>query len=261
MNRLTEILNYKKREVEKKKSELDLQKLRERTTKRFDQRSFASALRQENRVALIAEIKKASPSAGIIRHDFHPTSIARSYEEGGANALSVLTDEKFFQGHLKYLLQARSATNLPCLRKDFVIDEYQIWEARLAEADAVLLIVAALTPKELMDFQGIAMEAELDALVEVHDERELDVALEIGARIIGINNRNLQTFEVDLRTTEQLVPKIPKHVTIVSESGIQTADHLKRLRDIGVHAVLVGESLMRQKDVVEATKQLLAIKW
>jgi indole-3-glycerol phosphate synthase len=259
MNRLTEILNYKKREVEKKKAELDLQKLRERITKRFDQRSFAQALRQEHRVALIAEVKKASPSAGIIRPDFHPTSIARSYEEGGANALSVLTDEKFFQGHLKYLLQARSATNLPCLRKDFVIDEYQIWEARLAEADAVLLIVAALTPKELMDFQGVAMEAELDALVEVHDEKELDIALEVGARIIGINNRNLQTFEVDLKTTEQLVPKIPKGTTIVSESGIQTADHLKRLRDIGVHAVLVGESLMRQKDVAEATKKLLAI--
>jgi indole-3-glycerol phosphate synthase len=258
MNRLTEILNFKKREVEKKKGAIDLQKLRERITKRFDSRSFAAALRQENRISLIAEVKKASPSAGIIRPDFNPTSIARSYEEGGASALSILTDEKFFQGHLKYLLQARSATNLPCLRKDFVIDEYQIWEARLAEADAVLLIVAALTPKELMDFQGVALEAELDALVEVHDERELDLALEAGARIIGINNRNLQTFEVDLRTTEQLVPRIPKHVTIVSESGIQTADHLKRLRGMGVHAVLVGESLMRQKDVVEATKQLLS---
>lgn len=249
---------YKRLEVQKKASELDMQKLKERITPRFDQRSFSKALRRLDRTALIAEIKKASPSAGVIRQDFQPTILARAYEKGGADALSVLTDVRFFQGELKYLLQARSATTLPCLRKDFIVDEYQIWEARLAEADAILLIVAALKREEIVHFMNIAHEAQLDVLVEVHDEREMDVALDVGAPIIGINNRNLQTFKTDLSTTEKLAPKVPKDVTLVSESGIYTPEDVKRMKACGAHAILVGESLMRQPDVEEAARKLLA---
>lgn len=194
----------------------------------------------------------------MIRKDFQPTVLARGYERGGANALSILTDTRFFQGELKFLLQARSATSLPCLRKDFMVNEYQIWEARLAEADAILLIVAALKREELVRFMDVAFEAELDVLVEVHDEAELKVAMDIGAAIIGINNRNLQSFQTDLTTTEKLAPQIPKGVTLVSESGISTPEDIKRMRDCGAHAVLVGESLMRQADVEEAARKLMS---
>jgi indole-3-glycerol phosphate synthase len=257
MSKLDEILEYKKREVARKKDELDLKKLRERITPRFDTRSLAKAIKPASGVGLIAEIKKASPSAGVIREDFRPTQLARDYESGGANALSVLTDEPYFQGHLRYLLQARSAVGIPCLRKDFVVDEYQIWEARLAEADAVLLIVAALSREELVRFMGAAREAALETLVEVHDEKELEIAIEIGAPIIGVNNRNLKTFTVDLAVTECLVPKIPKDRIVVSESGIFTLADVARVRKAGCHAILVGESLMRQADVTEATRSLL----
>ncbi len=260
MNRLDEILAYKRREVQKRMQEIDLAKLRERITPRSDRRSFKNAVKRKDGVALIAEIKRASPSAGMIREDFQPTALARAYENGGAHALSVLTDEHFFQGHLKHVLQARSVTSLPCLRKDFVVDEYQIWEARLAEADAVLLIVAALQKKELQCLLGIAKKVELDALVEVHNQSELDIALEVGAFIIGINNRDLQTFHVNLAITEELASKIPKDRIIVSESGIHDAKDVQRVRNSGVDAVLVGESLMRQSDVEAATKALLNFK-
>ena len=258
MNRLDEILAYKRREVAEKARLLDLDKLRERITPRSDPRSLGRALKRDGEIALLAEIKRASPSAGGIRQDFEVTSIARAYEQGGAHALSVLTDERFFQGHLKYLLQARAATHLPCLRKDFVVDEYQIWEARLADADAVLLIVAALKAEELFRFIHAAREAELETLVEVHDERELGIALEAGAQIIGINNRNLQTFKIDLKVTELLAPRAPKDRILVSESGIATVEDVHRVRACGVHAILVGESLMRQTDLAGAVRTLLA---
>jgi len=273
MNCLDEILAYKRREVAEKAQSLDLDKLRERITPRSDGRSFSKALLSPpiqlgagsqssvlspRNPALIAEIKRASPSAGLIREDFQVTALARAYERGGAHALSVLTDRHFFQGQLKYLLQARMATQLPCLRKDFVVDEYQIWEARLAEADAVLLIVAALKPEDLSRFMGVAREAELETLVEVHDEKELGVALEAGASIIGINNRNLQTLETDLKVTELLAPRAPKNTILISESGIQTPADVQRVRACGVHAILVGESLMRQPDVESAVRALLS---
>lgn len=258
MNRLEEILQHKRREVEQRRSELTLAQLRERITPRTDPRPFGAALRCPGQVSLIAEIKRASPSAGLIREDFQPSALARDYERGGARALSILTDEHFFQGKLKFLPQARSATALPCLRKDFIIDEYQIWEARLAEADAVLLIVAALKPAELARFTQIAAEAGVETLVEVHDEAELDLALETSPRMIGINNRNLQTFTVDLAVTERLAPKIPPGCLLVSESGIRTPADVQRLRACGVQAILVGESLMRQPDVEDATRRLLA---
>ena len=260
MNRLDEILAYKRHEVQKRIQEITLAKLRERITPRSDARSFKNAIQRKEGIALVAEIKRASPSAGVIREDFQPAALARAYEKGGAHALSILTDEHFFQGHLKYILEARSATSLPCLRKDFVVDEYQIWEARLAEADAVLLIVAALRQKEFQHLLQITKEAELDALVEVHNQTELDIALETGALIIGINNRNLQTFQVDLATTEKLAPKIPKDRIIVSESGIHNANDIQRVRKSGVDAVLVGESLMRQPDVEAAVRALLNFK-
>lgn len=257
MNQLDEILAHKRIEVAAKEKELDLPKLRERITERSDTRSFAKALRRRNGIALIAEIKKASPSAGLIRPNFVPTELARAYERAGANALSILTDEKYFQGHLKYLLQARMATSLPCLRKDFIVSEYQIWEARLAEADAVLLIVAALKKADLSRFMEVAAEAKLDVLMEVHDERELDVALKLNAPVIGINNRNLKTLKTNLAVTEKLASKIPKGLTIVSESGISTPADVKRVRAAGAHAILVGESLMRQENVEEAVRKLL----
>jgi len=257
MNKLDEILAHKRREIAKRKEEVDLAQLRERITPGFTHRSFRKALKREGEITLIAEIKRASPSAGIIRENFKPTELARDYEKGGAHALSILTDEKFFQGKLKYLIQARSAVSLPCLRKDFIVDEYQIWEARLAEADAILLIVAALKPEELKHLLEVAAEAELDVLMEVHDARELDVALETGAPVIGINNRNLQTFHVDLAVTEELAPKVPKDRVIVSESGIHTNADLERVRAYKIHAVLVGESLMRQPDVTKAVQSLL----
>ncbi len=258
MNRLDEILVHKRREVEQRRLELDLTQLRARMMPHTDPRSFSQALRQKDAMALIAEIKWASPSAGILRKDFDPSALAQAYERGGAHALSVLTDERFFHGKLKDLLQARSATSIPCLRKDFVIDEYQIWEGRLANADAILLIVAALKREELARFIQITTETGMDALVEAHDERELDIALEVGANIVGINNRNLQTFEVDLAVTERLAPKIPRDRMIVSESGIRTAVDIRRLRACGVHAILVGESLMRQTDIESATRKLMA---
>ncbi|MDD2708067.1 MAG: indole-3-glycerol phosphate synthase TrpC [Verrucomicrobiae bacterium] len=258
MNCLDDILAHKRREVAEREKTLDLEKLRERITPRTDSRSFENVLSQPHGIALIAEIKRASPSAGLIRRDFSVTELARGYEQGGAHALSILTDERFFKGQLKYVLQARAATRLPCLRKEFIVSEYQIWEARLAEADAILLIVAALTPDELRHFRQIAFEAELDVLVEAHDEKELDIALESGARLIGINNRNLQTFKTDLAVTERLAPRIPKDCIVVAESGIRTPEDVRRIRAAGAKAMLVGESLMRQPDVTQAVKQLLA---
>lgn len=257
MNTLDEILAHKRQEVDRRKQALGLDPLRERVTPRIDPRPFAKALRRNSGLALIAEIKRASPSAGLIRQDFEVTSLARGYERGGAHALSILTDERFFQGQLKYILQARSVTRLPCLRKDFIVDEYQIWEARLAEADAVLLIVATLKTEELLRFHSTAREAALDVLVEVHDEKELDIALGIDAALIGINNRNLQTFQTNLQTTERLAPRIPKDRTIVSESGILTPDDIRRVRDAGAQAILVGEALMRQPDVEVAARALM----
>lgn len=221
-------------------------------------RGLASALRrgEGEPPRIIAEVKKASPSKGIIRPDFDPVAIARSYESAGAAAISVLTDEEFFQGHLDYLTDCREAVSLPVLRKDFTIDEFQIFEARHAGADAVLLIAALLDTGKLTDFRLLAESLGMTALVEVHDEVELESALASGAAVIGINNRNLQTFEVTLDTTFRLAPRIPPGKVIVSESGIATNDDLRLLADAGVYAALVGESLMRAADPGEKLKEL-----
>lgn len=233
--------------------------LKQLAAARNERRDFASALRLVGgRVALIAEVKKASPSAGVIRPDFDPVAIARDYERGGAACLSVLTDEKFFQGHLDYLRRIREAVKLPLLRKDFIVDELQIYEAVAADADCVLLIVACLEQAALTNLLRMAVECRLDALVEVHDEAELDRALAAGAKIIGVNNRNLKTFKVDLATTERLAAKMRSaEKTLVAESGIHTRADVERLARCGVNAILVGESLMRSDDIPAKARELI----
>jgi len=217
---------------------------------------FAAALRGGAAPHVIAEIKRRSPSKGEIRPDFDPVACAEAYAAGGAAALSVLTDGPFFGGSLADLSQVRAAVALPLLRKDFLIDAYQLDEARVAGADAVLLIVAALDAEALLALQQRARALGLDALVEVHDEAELEVALGCGAELIGINNRNLQSFETDLAVTEKLAPRIPGGVTVVAESGIFTPEDVARLERAGAHAFLVGESLMREQDVSGALRRL-----
>jgi indole-3-glycerol phosphate synthase len=214
-------------------------------------------------VALIAEVKKASPSAGLICPDFDPVRIARMYESAGADCLSVLTDEKFFQGSLEYLKQIRQAVNLPLLRKDFVIDERQILEALEAGADAILLIVAILTDAQMQQFQALAKAGGLAALVEVHNEAEMDRALAAGAELIGVNNRDLKTFHVDLSTTARLAARLHRNSMagrapiLVAESGIHTRAHVEQVAAAGAQAILVGESLMKERDIAAKVKQLL----
>jgi indole-3-glycerol phosphate synthase len=244
VNRLEEILRAKREEIELLRPRRD--EMHKAAVLRNDFRGFASALRQgPGKLALIAEIKKASPSAGVIVEAFDPLAIAKNYARAGAEAISVLTDEKFFQGHLSYLNLIREAVPQPLLRKDFVLDEIQIVEAAAAGADAILLIVAALPQKGLKALLETAEKYQLDALVEVHTLEEMDRALETDARIIGINNRNLTTFEVDLGVTERLSEEVPKEIVLVSESGIRTAEDLARIKACGVDAVLIGEALMR----------------
>lgn len=226
--------------------------------KKPSRRGFRSALAKKA-PAVIAEIKKASPSAGVISENFQPTEIARAYERAGAACLSVLTDKQFFQGSLDDLTEARASCGLPVLRKDFTLDRYHLLQASAAGADCVLLIVAALSDEELASLMTQAQEFELDVLVEVHDEPELDRALAAGALLIGVNNRNLKTLEVDLETSLRLAPRIPDNVLRVSESGIRTAADIKRLTDAGYSAFLVGESLMKQDDPGGALAKLLQV--
>ena len=224
-------------------------------------RDFAGALQARvaaGNTAVIAVVKKASPSKGVLRTDFRPAEIAASYERNGAAALSVLTDERFFQGSASALAAARSACALPALRKDFVIDEWQVFESRAIGADAILLIAAVLDDAELVDFEAAALALGLGVLVEVHDERELERALRLKTPLLGINNRNLRTFEVTLETTLAMLPRIPPGRVVVTESGIGAAGDVRRMRDAGVHAFLVGETFMRAPDPGAALAQLLA---
>lgn len=208
-------------------------------------RGFRQALLAYPGVSVIAEVKKASPSKGVICHDFHPVAIAENYQRNGAQAVSVLTDVDFFQGNLRYLMQVREAVTLPVLRKDFTIDELQIEEARLHGADAILLIAAILDRRQLHDYQVLAGELGMDVLVEVHDERETEQAVLAGSDLIGINNRNLKDFSMDIGTTFRLKKLIPDHIPVVSESGLKTVDDFRRLQDAGISAALIGETLMR----------------
>jgi indole-3-glycerol phosphate synthase len=221
-------------------------------------KGFANALKSNgNSVALIAEVKKASPSKGIIREDFNPADIALAYERAGAKAISVLTDQQFFQGSGEYLADIRKAVQLPLLRKDFIIDELQIYEARLLGADAILLIAAILDQVQLRAYRELAEQLGMDALVEVHNLAEMDKAVNSGARLLGINNRDLQTFHVSLDTTAQLAQAVPSGCLLVSESGIFTSEDIDFVQRAGAGAVLVGESLMRQPNIGEAVQKLL----
>ena len=222
-------------------------------------RGFAAALRSIAAAgpAVIAELKKASPSKGVIRGSFHTAALALELSRGGAAALSVLTNEQFFQGSLDYLVEVSAAVPIPLLRKDFIIDEYQVLEARANCADAILLIVAALTPKELSNLHRVATERGLDVLTEIHDEHELDIAIGAGCNIIGVNNRNLHTFAVDLNTAIELGPKIPPSALKVAESGIGTREDIDALRTAGYHGFLIGESLMRRDHPGHALAELL----
>ncbi|MQA90792.1 MAG: indole-3-glycerol phosphate synthase TrpC [Gemmatimonas sp.] len=217
---------------------------------------FAAALRSPVEVKLLAEIKRRSPSAGWIRADVSPVEVAKQYQAGGAAALSVLTDEEFFGGSLEAFRRVRGAVDLPILRKDFVLDEVQVWEARAAGADAILLIVRILDDLRLADFHRLAADLGMAVLVEVHDRRELDRALAINADLIGINNRDLSTFRTDLGLSLGLAPEVDPDVTLVAESGIRTAEDVRRLGAVGVDAILVGESLMRQADLERAPAEL-----
>ncbi|MEY2548460.1 MAG: indole-3-glycerol phosphate synthase [Verrucomicrobiota bacterium] len=244
MNRLEQILKVKRAEIERLRPRRE--ELHRAALLRNDIRPFASALKPgDGKLALIAEVKKASPSAGVIVEQFDPVAIAKNYARAGVEAISVLTDEQFFQGHLRYLSMIREAVAQPLLRKDFIVDPIQIMEAAAAGADAILLIVAALTQDELTALLETADTYQLDALVEVHTHPELDRALETNARLIGINNRSLATFEIDLGVTERLSEEVPADIVLVSESGIRTAEDLARIKACGVDAVLIGEALMR----------------
>lgn len=247
-NRLQEIVAHKRTEIEKIIPLED--KLRAAALTRDDFRSFERAIDQGlDQISLIAEVKKASPSAGVIAEEFDPILQAQIYAESGANAISVLTDEKFFQGSLSYLSQIRKCVDVPLLRKDFIIHPAQIYEAVVAGADAILLIVACLEQDELVSLLEISHMSQLDVLVEVHDEEELHRALDTEARIIGVNNRNLKTFEVDLKTTEALSLEITDDLIFVSESGIKSRKDAQQVFDWGANTILVGETLMRSDDV------------
>ena len=255
---LDTILAYKQEEVAARKAQIPNIRDASRCVE-WGHRDFCLALQspRNGSMALIAEVKKASPSAGVIRPDFDPVQIARIYEENGASCLSVLTDERFFQGHDAYLTAIRSAVDLPLLRKDFIVDAYQIYEAKTFGADAILLIVAALSPNQLADYRALAGEIGLAALVEVHTEAEMEVALDAKAKLIGINSRDLNTFVTDLGTVERLAAMVPKDVTLVAESGLKTAADVKRVAEAGAKAILVGETFMRAPDIGAAVRELL----
>lgn len=256
---LDEIIAHKRQEVSRQKSVIPLAELRAWLRDAPPVRGFGSALRKpDSTVAVVAEIKKASPSLGLIRFDCDPGRIAASYEQNGASALSVLTDRRFFCGCLADLRRARETSRLPVLRKDFIVDEYQLAEARVAGADAVLLILAALTRSDLKRLLDAAGKFGLDALVEVHDEVEMETAMASGARLVGVNNRDLRTFRVDMDATVRLSKLAGPSVTFVSESGIKSRDDLRALATMGVQAALVGESLMSAPDPGAKLREMLA---
>ena len=247
---LERILAHKAGEVAERRARRNLATVAAMAADQPPARGFADRIRSRVRTgpAVIAEIKRASPSAGVIREDFDPAAIAASYAQGGAACLSVLTDERWFQGSDRYLAQARTACDLPVLRKDFVVDPWQVHESRLLGADCILLIVAALPRERLLELDGLAREIGLDVLVEVHDEAELESALRTRAGLVGVNNRDLHRFTTDLATSERLRPLIPEERTMVTESGIHTVADVKRLRRRGIDAFLVGEAFMRAPD-------------
>lgn len=245
---LLKILATKKQEIKQRSAKISLNTLTQESASASAVRPFVGALKKSiaaDHSAVIAEIKKASPSKGVIREDFKPAEIARSYEQGGASCLSVLTDKDYFQGSEDYLLAARKACSLPVLRKDFTIDPYQVYEARAMNADCILLIVSALEDQQMAELYAVAIELGMDALIEVHDENELERALKLEAPLVGINNRNLRTFDTDLTTTTRMLNLLSEKHLIVTESGIHTKEDVQLMRDHHVNTFLVGEAFMR----------------
>lgn len=256
VDKLTEIMNYKQEEIQPLLPRTA--KLKAAALNRNDFKGFRSALdRGPDALGVIAEVKKASPSAGIIDPNFDPIRQANMYIEGGASCMSILTDEKYFQGHLSYLTRIARESTIPVLRKDFIIHEVQIYEAVVAGADAILLIVAGLEKEQLKRLYNIAKDLQLDVLVEVHNLAEMEAAIDLDADLIGINNRNLKTFTTDLGTTEQLADEVSDDVLLVSESGIKTEEDGQRVLNAGSNAILVGESLMRANTPAEAIQSYL----
>ncbi|MDX1975591.1 MAG: indole-3-glycerol phosphate synthase TrpC [Rickettsiales bacterium] len=258
---LAKICADKREHIARSKESVSLAELEARIASGQKPRGFRRALAQaieQGHIALIAEIKKASPSVGVIRADFDPATLARAYQKGGAHCLSVLTDQPYFQGEDAYLQAARQAVSLPVLRKDFMLDPYQIIESRALGADCILLIMAALSDSQAAELENTAIELGMDVLVEVHDQDELDRALlHLRPQLLGVNNRNLKTLKVDLATSETLAKQIPSPILRVCESGIRTHDDIVRMQHANIHCFLVGESLMREEDVTLATKELL----
>jgi indole-3-glycerol phosphate synthase len=261
-DKLQEICDYKREVIKAQQASISYKELNDAALFNAPVRGFAKALDEQierGKFGLIAEIKKASPSAGVIRLDFNPVSLAHAYEQGGAACLSILTDEKYFQGHSKYLLDVHESCPLPILRKDFMIDVWQIIESRAIGADCVLLIMAAIDDALALDLYASANYYNMDVLIEVHDEDELERALRLPTGLIGINNRNLKTLRTDLSTTERLAPLVPQDRVIVCESGIKTNADLQRMKNVGALRFLVGETLMTQPDIAEATANLLGL--
>ncbi len=260
MNKILEdIIASEKAALENKKRVLPLERLSESANKISERRNFLAAISKKNSVNIIAEIKKASPSQGVMREDFKPEKIAGIYEESGASAISVLTEDTYFMGDLSYLSAVRKATSLPLLRKDFIFDPYQIFESLVSGADAVLLIAAIVDKGRLKDLISIASSLRLDCLVEVHSEEELKTALNTGAKIIGINNRDLNTFQVDIGTAIELIPKVPRGITVVVESGIRSVTDIKKFLKLGVNTFLIGETLMRSVDIARTMHDLTEV--
>ncbi|HRD74593.1 MAG TPA: indole-3-glycerol phosphate synthase TrpC [Hyphomicrobiaceae bacterium] len=257
---LNKITEYKRAEISAAKAATPPAVMREHAKLAPPVRSFAGAIEARlsaGETALIAEIKKASPSKGLIRADFDPPALARAYAEGGATCLSVLTDRPSFQGAPEYLIAAREASGLPVLRKDFMLDTYQVAEARSWGADCILIILAQVNDAVAADLAAAARDFGMDAIAEVHDEAELERAIKLGCRLVGINNRNLRTFETTLETCERLAPRLPRNRIVIGESGIANNADVARLARSRIHTLLVGESLMRQPDVAAATRMLL----
>ena len=259
MTILDKIYKHKLFEVAESKKRIPSELLKSHIEKSKRTKSFSTALKSNTNIRIIAEIKKASPSLGIIRKDFNPTEIALIYQANGAAAISVLTDEKFFQGNLSHLSDVKKSVDLPILRKDFIIDPYQIYETRSAGADAILLIAALLSKEEIQQFLELGKVLGMDCLVEVHSETELKKVLQTSANIIGINNRDLTTFKTDLETTFRLRPMIPEGKIIVSESGIKSREEVIKLFTHGINAILVGETLMKSNDILTKLHELLGM--